>query len=102
MDPTASQRWTFLAVISAGLLLIGVDSSILYTAVLREELWVINSYPLMLAGLVMAIKETMSPTRISPVSTATRSAPGDACRRKTRWPILSPRQELSAGLESWA
>lgn len=63
MNPTASQRWTFLAVISAGLFLIGVDNSILYTAlpVLREELqatelqglWIINAYPLMLAGLLL-------------------------------------------------
>ena len=63
MNPTASQRWTFLAVISAGLFLIGVDNSILYTAlpVLRGELqatelqglWIINAYPLMLAGLLL-------------------------------------------------
>lgn len=63
MNPTASQRWTFLGVISAGLFLIGVDNSILYTAlpVLREELqatelqglWIINAYPLMLAGLLL-------------------------------------------------
>lgn len=63
MNPPASQRWTFLGVISAGLFLIGVDNSILYTAlpVLREELqatelqglWIINAYPLMLAGLLL-------------------------------------------------
>lgn len=63
MNPTASQRWTFLAVVSAGLFLIGVDNSILYTAlpVLREELqatelqglWIINAYPLVMAGLLL-------------------------------------------------
>lgn len=53
--PTKTQRWAFLAVISGGLFLIGVDNSILYTALplLREQLaatetqalWIINAYP---------------------------------------------------------
>lgn len=61
--PTRTQRWTFLAVISGGLFLIGVDNSILYTALpaLREQLqatefqalWIINAYPLMMAGLML-------------------------------------------------
>ncbi|MCX7445392.1 MFS transporter [Corynebacterium sp. P7003] len=56
------RRWTFLAVISAGLLLIGIDNSILYTALpsLRQDLgatshqalWIINAYPLVMAGLL--------------------------------------------------
>lgn len=60
---TPFQRWSFLAVISLGLLMIGVDNSILYTALpaLREQLgttetqglWIINAYPLVLAGLLL-------------------------------------------------
>lgn len=60
---TPAQRWGFLAVISTGLLLIALDNSILYTAlpVLREQLhatetqslWIINAYPLMMAGLLL-------------------------------------------------
>ncbi|MDO5498562.1 MAG: MFS transporter [Propionibacteriaceae bacterium] len=60
---TPLQRWTFLVVISLGLLMIGVDNSILYTALpqLREQLaatetqglWIINAYPLVLSGLLL-------------------------------------------------
>lgn len=64
--PAASsprQRWTFLAVISAALFLVGADNSILYTALpeLRDQLgttpleglWIINAYPLVLSGLLL-------------------------------------------------
>ncbi|WKD56629.1 Antiseptic resistance protein [Corynebacterium capitovis DSM 44611] len=60
---TASQRWGFFAVVSLGLLMVGLDNSILYTAlpVLTEQLratstqslWIINAYPLVLAGLLL-------------------------------------------------
>lgn len=60
---TRGQRWTFLVVISAGLFLVGADNSILYTALpeLRDQLqtteleglWIINAYPLVLAGLLL-------------------------------------------------
>ena len=63
VDSTPAQRWTFLLVISLGLLMIGVDNSILYTALpeLRSQLgttetqalWIINAYPLVLAGLLL-------------------------------------------------
>ncbi|WP_277600479.1 MFS transporter [Corynebacterium hylobatis] len=63
VDSTPAQRWAFLLVISLGLLMIGVDNSILYTALpeLRQQLgtsetqalWVINAYPLVLAGLLL-------------------------------------------------
>ncbi|QGU05509.1 Antiseptic resistance protein [Corynebacterium comes] len=63
MDSTPAQRWAFLLVISLGLLMIGVDNSILYTALpeLRQQLgatetqglWIINAYPLVLAGLLL-------------------------------------------------
>ncbi|WP_231598762.1 MFS transporter [Corynebacterium occultum] len=63
IDSTPAQRWTFLAVISTGLLLIGLDNSILFTALpeLRtqlqtselEGLWIINAYSLVLAGLLL-------------------------------------------------
>lgn len=61
LSPT--HRWLFLGIISLGLFMIGVDNSILYTALptLRSELhtsevlglWIINAYPLVLAGLLL-------------------------------------------------
>ena len=63
VDSTPAQRWTFLLVISLGLLMIGVDNSILYTALpeLREQLgatdtqalWIINAYALVISGLLL-------------------------------------------------
>lgn len=60
---TTHNRWVFLGVISLGLFLIAADNSILYSALptLREQLhtteleglWVINAYPLVLAGLLL-------------------------------------------------
>lgn len=60
---TPHQRWTFLLVISLGLFVVAADNSILYTALptLRadlhttelEGLWIINAYPLVLAGLLL-------------------------------------------------
>lgn len=62
-DSTKKQRWVFLAVISLGLLLIGLDNSILYTALPEldrqlgttslQELWIINAYPLVMSGLLL-------------------------------------------------
>ncbi|MCF4007135.1 MFS transporter [Corynebacterium uropygiale] len=62
-DTTSTQRWTFLAIISVGLFLIGADNSVLYTALptleadlgtsALEALWVINAYPLVLCGLLL-------------------------------------------------
>ncbi|WP_288832038.1 MFS transporter [uncultured Corynebacterium sp.] len=60
---TPAQRWGFFAVISLGLLMVGLDNSILYTALpvldaqlnttATESLWIINAYPLVLAGLLL-------------------------------------------------
>lgn len=57
------QRWTVLATVSVGLLLVTLDNSVLYTALptLTEELgaskdeslWIINAYPLVMAGLLL-------------------------------------------------
>ena len=57
------QRWAFFAVISTGLLMIGLDNSILYTAMPAlsaqlhttpaQALWIINAYPLVLSGLLL-------------------------------------------------
>ncbi|MFI8632344.1 MFS transporter [Microbacterium sp. NPDC077663] len=57
------RRWLLLAVVSAGLLLITLDNSILYTALptltreldasATESLWIINAYPLVMAGLLL-------------------------------------------------
>lgn len=60
---TRRQRWTLLATVSIGLLLITLDNSILYTALplLTEELgatgsqtlWIINAYPVVIVGLLL-------------------------------------------------
>lgn len=60
---TKAQRWGFFAVVSLGLLMIGLDNSILYTALPAlerslgagpsEGLWIINAYPLALSGLLL-------------------------------------------------
>ncbi len=60
---TAVQRWSVLVIVGAGLLLITLDNSILYTALptLTEELgasasqtlWIINAYPVVMAGLLL-------------------------------------------------
>lgn len=57
------RRWGVLATVGAGLLLITLDNSILYTALptLVEELgasgsqslWIINAYPVVMAGLLL-------------------------------------------------
>ena len=57
------RRWIFLLLLSLGLFLVGVDNSVLYTALptLRAELdaselealWIINAYPLVLAGFLL-------------------------------------------------
>ncbi|MGQ4449602.1 MFS transporter [Streptomyces griseus] len=57
------RRWLLLAVVSAGLLLITLDNSILYSALptLVEDLgasssqglWIINAYPVVMAGLLL-------------------------------------------------
>lgn len=57
------RRWVLLVTVAAGLLLITLDNSILYTALptLTRELgasgsqalWIINAYPLVMAGLLL-------------------------------------------------
>ena len=60
---SATRRWSFFGVVSLGLLMIGLDNSILYTALPElseqlhatslQQLWIINAYALMLAGLLL-------------------------------------------------
>ncbi|QRN80915.1 MAG: MFS transporter [Nocardiopsis sp. BM-2018] len=60
---SGTRRWLVLAAVSAGLLLISVDMTILYTALptlsaelqasASERLWIINAYPLVMAGLLL-------------------------------------------------
>ncbi|MFI5936836.1 MFS transporter [Actinoplanes sp. NPDC051494] len=60
---TSRRRWTLLVTVSAGLLLITLDNSILYTALPTltadlgatpgQALWIINAYPLVMAGLLL-------------------------------------------------
>ncbi|MFI6699957.1 MFS transporter [Streptomyces sp. NPDC050509] len=57
------RRWLLLTVVSAGLLLITLDNSILYAALPTlvedlgasgsEGLWIINAYPVVMAGLLL-------------------------------------------------
>ncbi|WP_350351688.1 MFS transporter [Microbacterium sp. A8/3-1] len=63
MNLSKRQRWALLATVGAGLLLITLDNSILYTALptLEEDLgatgsqslWIINAYPVVMAGLLL-------------------------------------------------
>ncbi|MBR8742697.1 MFS transporter [Nocardiopsis sp. MG754419] len=60
---TPARRWLVLAAVSAGLLLISVDMTVLYTALptlsadlgadASQRLWIINAYPLVMAGLLL-------------------------------------------------
>ena len=60
---TKRRRWSLLVTVGVGLLLITLDNSILYTALptLTEDLeasstqslWIINAYPLVMAGLLL-------------------------------------------------
>lgn len=61
-QPPSPQRWLALAVLSTALLLIVIDMTVLYTALpilthdLRasaaQKLWIVNMYPLVVAGLL--------------------------------------------------
>lgn len=63
MTTASPNRWLLLLTVAAGLLLIALDNSVLYTAlpVLTQELgatasqslWIINAYPLVMAGLLL-------------------------------------------------
>ena len=59
---TLHNRWLVLAIVSSALFLIVIDMTVLYTALPRlthdlaasasEKLWIINAYPLVVAGLL--------------------------------------------------
>ncbi|MEO4000948.1 MFS transporter [Mesorhizobium sp. CAU 1732] len=59
---TSANRWLVLAIVSSALLLIVIDMTVLYTALPRlthdlgatasEKLWIVNAYPLVVAGLL--------------------------------------------------
>ena len=63
MIPSKSQRWSLLVTVAAGLLLVTLDNSVLYTALptlthelhasATQGLWIINAYPLVMAGLLL-------------------------------------------------
>jgi DHA2 family multidrug resistance protein-like MFS transporter len=58
-----ARRWLVLATVSAGLLMVSVDTTVLYTALpaltsdlqadAAQKLWIINAYPLVMAGLLL-------------------------------------------------
>lgn len=60
---SSRRRWGVLATVAAGLLLITLDNSILYTALPTltrdlgatgsQSLWIINAYPVVMAGLLL-------------------------------------------------
>ena len=60
---SARRRWGLLVTVGIGLLLVALDNSVLYTALptLTEQLgasttqglWIINAYPLVVAGLLL-------------------------------------------------
>ncbi len=60
---TAARRWMLLVTVAAGLLLVTVDNTILYTALPTltaqlgatgaQSLWIINAYPVVMAGLLL-------------------------------------------------
>lgn len=59
---TSRNRWLVLAIVSSALFLIVIDMTVLYTALPRlthdlgatasEKLWIVNAYPLVVAGLL--------------------------------------------------
>lgn len=61
--PPNSNRWILLITVAAGLLLVTLDNSVLYTALptltrelgatASQSLWIINAYPLVMAGLLL-------------------------------------------------
>lgn len=63
MSENAARRWGLLATVSAGLLLIALDNSILYAALPAltgqlgasgtQSLWIINAYPAVMAGVLL-------------------------------------------------
>jgi len=63
MNEAVRHRWLLLVIVGAGLLLITLDNSILYTALPTltielgashsESLWIINAYPLVMTGLLL-------------------------------------------------
>jgi len=60
-----SQRWLILAIISSALFLIVIDMTVLYTALptltrelqasASEKLWIVNSYALVVSGLLLGM-----------------------------------------------
>ena len=58
-----TRRWLVMATVSAGLLMVSVDTTVLYTALptltedlqadASQKLWIINAYPLVMAGLLL-------------------------------------------------
>ncbi len=61
--PSRFRRWSLLFTVATGLLLVTLDNSVLYTALptlsaqlgasAGESLWIINAYPLVMAGLLL-------------------------------------------------
>lgn len=62
---SSAYKWTMLSIVSIALLLISLDVTILYTALptlthdlaatASEKIWIINTYPLVMSGLLLGI-----------------------------------------------
>lgn len=63
MTTQIRNRWALLTIVGAGVILITLDNSVLYTALptltrdlgasATQALWIINAYPLVMAGLLL-------------------------------------------------
>jgi len=110
-ETTPAQRWGLLVTVSAGLLMIVLDNSILYTALPRlttdlgatgsQSLWIINAYPVVMAGLLLGsgtLGDRVGHRRMFVIglvvfavaSLAAAFAPG-------AWPLVAARAGLAVG-----
>ncbi|WP_194861760.1 MFS transporter [Dietzia sp. SYD-A1] len=105
------QRWTVLGVVSSSLLLIALDNTILYTALptltrelgasSSQQLWMINAYPLLMAGLLLgsgALGDRVGHKRIFQVGLLVFGAASlVAAFAPTAWTLIAARALLGVG-----
>lgn len=103
-------RWILLLILSTGLLLIGLDNSILYTALPSVEkqlgaspeqgLWIINAYPLTVAGLMLGtgtLGDRVGHAKMFTIGLAAFGAASLSCAyAPTPWILVAGRAALGA------
>lgn len=108
------QRWAVLATVSVGLLMIVLDNTILYTALptLARELgasgsqalWVINAYPVVMAGLLLGsgtLGDRVGHRRMFVIGLVTFGVASlTAAFAPTVWVLIGARALLAAGAAS--